>query len=491
MAAQYVSDVIGDVKFYHGQFNLIVSGTGTGKTEFVRNTLLKRFTEVDPSQILYVTSRSMIRDQQAGLDGIERMGDNETCRNVIRYWNGEDEDLKSIADMGIWIMTYNQFVYELNWWSPVNGELFKNIKIAIFDECHTLVSDKFIKGICSARVWIRERICDNKVLLIGMTATDGILKRSCMAFCNRIRRVNPEYIIRYRAKHLICTDQSRILDLFAEGRLPGKTIMMCRSIQDCEYFHEHIPHSVVLVSMHKECFTDEMNTLRNYIIEHQSLPEDTSIFGHEDVEPIDVLITTSAMREGINIRAESDVRNVICCIADELHVIQFAGRCRFDIENLVVAHRRTQMDNGDKGYLAGERRAYVKYMKDPKDRTWFDTIQHIVQEPFEEIERYKLDNDRFDGFYKWIDENWANGVSTGQKTIGKDDRDGIVQEAYKHRLFGGRKFNYTFRAICLNLESTGKYRIGSKRITGIDGSKKTVKYIERIEGGEQYEQQGA
>lgn len=66
------------MEFEYGYLNLIVSGTGTGKTEFIRRELLHRFPEVEPSEVLYVTSRSMIRDQQSQYEGISRLHLEET-----------------------------------------------------------------------------------------------------------------------------------------------------------------------------------------------------------------------------------------------------------------------------------------------------------------------------------------------------------------------------------------------------------------------------
>ena len=40
---RYISEDMATMDFQYGQFNLIVSGTGTGKTEFIRRGLLKRF----------------------------------------------------------------------------------------------------------------------------------------------------------------------------------------------------------------------------------------------------------------------------------------------------------------------------------------------------------------------------------------------------------------------------------------------------------------
>ena len=128
--ARYISENMEDIDFQHGQFNLIVSGTGTGKTEFIRRGLLKRFPDVAPSEVLYVTSRSMIRDQQSTMDG-----NNGCMESVVRYWNDQGG---APDDSGVWIMNYNQLTHIMDVMNPQHGRLFKNIKIAVVDECHAI-----------------------------------------------------------------------------------------------------------------------------------------------------------------------------------------------------------------------------------------------------------------------------------------------------------------------------------------------------------------
>lgn len=49
---RFISENMNDMEFVTGRLNLITSGTGTGKSEFIRNGLLDRFPDVEPSEIL-------------------------------------------------------------------------------------------------------------------------------------------------------------------------------------------------------------------------------------------------------------------------------------------------------------------------------------------------------------------------------------------------------------------------------------------------------
>lgn len=478
---RYISDIVTGKEFIHGQFNIIASGTGTGKTEFVRRTLVEKMGDVDPSEILYVTSRSMIRDQQSKLDGIERF--DNSCIDVVRYWNGENDELKRMHDIGIWIMNYNQLARILDEMSPMNGDALSRIKVAVFDECHALVGDAFIECMGIIRQWIRERICDRKVILIGLTATDGILKHYSYMFCNRVVPVNGEYIVNYKAKHLICGRRKDLFDLLANGGLQGKTIILCNTVEECREINRFYHNSVVLISKYNQGFDDDMKILRDYIIENETLPEDTSIFSskyNRGVHPIEALITTTSTREGINLREESGIKNVICCIPDEMHVKQFAGRCRFNIENLIVLYEYKPPENiGNIDYANKSKRAFWKYISDKDDREWFDTISEIVDCTFEEIERYKLDPN-WSRYLDWVDENWLskNDASESDKRwITSIDHFDFIDFAYKCRLFNLARSKYTFNRILKIMCEKYGYKYGQKIRLDVNGKRATHKYI--------------
>ncbi len=85
-------------------------------------------------------------------------------------------------------------------------------------------------------------------------------------------------------------------------------------------------NSQFLCSRYRKEFTEEMEKTRNYILETEKLPTD-----------LDVLICTSAYREGINICDES-VQTVISYYGDFMNLTQFAGRLRQNYRSLVVVN---------------------------------------------------------------------------------------------------------------------------------------------------------
>ena len=80
----------------------------------------------------------------------------------------------------------------------------------------------------------------------------------------------------------------------------GKTIVMGNSRSGMSKMIEQVPNSTLLVSQHSRQYNAGMDVVRNAIVEHGVLPENN-----------DVLFATTTMREGVTLRPESGVRNVV------------------------------------------------------------------------------------------------------------------------------------------------------------------------------------
>lgn len=83
--------------------------------------------------------------------------------------------------------------------------------------------------------------------------------------------------------------------------------------------------------MYIESERDKQNimTLRDALLTGENYPED-----------VDIIFTTSALRESINISEESNVRTVITDSYDEVEVLQQRGRIRGDVETLIICPQR-------------------------------------------------------------------------------------------------------------------------------------------------------
>lgn len=385
-------------------FNLICSGTGTGKTWYIANEFkdyIKQY-GVKPHEILFIASRSLIVEQQSRVQGISKY--NKSNLLFIKHWNGQLDSTSILEQNKIIIMTYDKIIDILAKKNIEGLETLNRIKVIVFDECHTLFSDKFIKDIEMLKVWIRDQLYEGKKFFIGLTATPNIVAYYQKQWGVTINKLNKEILINYKAKQLHCTDFKTIPYIIAT-KLEGKTLVMCYSYSDCLKLKENIPNATILLSKSNKNFTDEMDKIRKYIIENESIP-DTFIDTDGVEKELDTLITTSTLREGVNLREDSGVKNIICCFTDELHITQFMGRCRYSIDNLIIADTYINADNYDKdNYLAKCRKSYQLFIENKNNVQWFNNIAHLVSHDIYDVKRFILNADE-KKFIDYINRKW-------------------------------------------------------------------------------------
>lgn len=387
--------------------------------------------------MVFVTSRAITKEQQARNRGSEKY-----TGKILPYWNDKfaDDDDK-LAMCGIQLMTYDQMIAAINSTASEGSEVLHNVKIVIYDECHVLFSDEFISNMNDLRLWTREVIYGSRKLFIGLSATTKIIDFYAKAWGAPIRRINKEVVTGYRAKQLIRTNAETVPYLISANKLSGKTMIMCHSIAMCNELASHLSNAAVLVSKNSKDFTPEMNRIRNYIIEHEELPP--TFFDVDTCErDLEVLIATSTLREGFNLRESSGVRNIITCMTDELHVTQFAGRCRYNIDNLVIADTLIIEDNLriNDSYIAQSRKEFRDYMLNKTCIKWFAPIQHLVEHDVYHIKKFVLgpDDNRFVNYIngKWLVPKGADAAVQQKYKIWRDaDKDEIVELAKDCRLF--------------------------------------------------------
>ena len=450
-------------------FNLISSGTGTGKTYFVANELNKYFPNIKYSEILFVTSRSLIVDQQSKSERISKYDMYNLI--YINHWNGLYDNTKLLEKKGIQIMTYDKIINILIHKNSEGLETLNKVKLIIFDECHSLFSDKFIKDIEMLKVWIRDTLYIGNKIILGMTATPNIIFYYQKEWGVTVKQINSEILINYKAKQLHCTDFDTIPYIITTNQIEGRTIIMCYSVEDCIKLKSKIPNSCILVSKsNKKYFTEEMSKLRDYIIDNESLPE-TFIDEDEIEKKLDVLITTSTLREGVNLREESGVRNVICCFTDELYITQFMGRCRFNIDNLIVAHTYIRSDNYDTdSYLSKCRSAYKDFMRNKNSTSWFDSISHLIKHDIYKTIKFILGSQE-KKFINFINSKWLVPSNITEKEeldkykiYKKEDKDEIIKIVIDCKLLNLCASKITFNKVVDLMENSLGYNIESNRM---------------------------
>ena len=400
---KYISDVVDMDKIKPGQLNLITGGCGSGKTTFVLEDLLGYFPNVMPEEMIIVTSRSITVDQMESDHNSVQHYDSDD-EDIIRHWSDADHD---VENPGVRVMTYDKIVDILrtkNYWGM---RALANIKILVFDECHTLFTDTFIEGIGEVTVWLREAIFSrSEMIVIWITATPKVLE-----LVNSIRnklpvvRVMPENLITYRANHLICTNFVGAIDLLRSGKLGGRNIVMCKRIEECKIAYEVLDDSGIVVSQshnlsysansqyvygRRNCLHLEyekyMDTIRNYVGANSSMPK--YIYTASGRRMLNTLLTTSTFREGFNLVETSGVRNVFVVATDEMQIAQFLGRCRYDVDNLVVVMPpKEYREETCCGYFAANSDDFERFIT-TGDCTWFDSISSLVKDGIADVEFY-------------------------------------------------------------------------------------------------------
>lgn len=471
----FISDVIKVEDLRTDQFNLISAGCGSGKTYWVINHLLASYPDVQPYEVLFVTSRSIIKEQQARNAHTTkyRRGD-----NILQFWNGLEDDENVLFEYGIALATYDQLIDAVQ---TTGVEVLGRVKLLILDECHTLFSDTFIPDIKLLRFWLREVIYGGHKIVIGLSATTGIIDYYEKAWSVPINRLNKEAVAGYRAKQMICTDFRTVPYLIAANKLPGKTIIMCPSITRCESLVQYIQNAAMVVSPHSDKFTPEMSRIRDYIVRHEELPP--TYFTDDGTEhELDVLVSTSTFREGFNLRKSSGVRNVICCMTDELHVTQFVGRCRYSIDQLVIADTFVNSNNLKRDpYIWRSQQLFKEYMANKECAAWFNTLAHLVEHDAYGTKKFVLGSDDV-RFVNYINSHWLvpKGASTEaikQYRIWRDnDKQAIVDMAVQCRLLPLVKSKVTFIKVITMLNAVFGYEIEQGR-SMIEGRQHTYRLI--------------
>lgn len=485
---KYISDVIDINDLDKHQFNLIASGCGTGKSFFITHFLPRRIPDTKPEEIIFVTSRSLTVDQQARYDGMEKFSLDDG--NIINFWNNDDRVEESIAGSGMRIMTYDKIISILLNNNTIGKETLNAVKIVVFDECHALFSDTFIRGIEVLQVWIRDMIYKGDKFFIGMTATPGILKHNVVRWGVKIKQLNKDILMRYKANQMICTNFDTIPYLLATNRLEGKTLILCASVNDCFKLKEQIPNSAVLVSKNNKAFTKEMHTIRDYISQYEKLPDkyfvpsdDKTASKNDGVwYELKVLITTTTSREGYNLSADSGIKNIISCFGDDLHLTQICGRARYNLDNIVVAKTYIPYNNSKKDmYLTQQRKEFGDYMYNKKNTKWFSSVSHLVEHDVYKIKRFFLGTDEA-RFVSFINSNWLVPIKVTDEEMKKyriwkqEDKDNLVKLCVDCKMLSCPDWDVTFGGVVQLLDSCLGYTVDTGRMRS-DGRRLTYKII--------------
>ena len=432
-----ISDLIRDPSIFKThKLNLVYAPCGAGKSYFVANNLLGLFPGVKPSEVAFLTSRSITVAQQVAHYPILQRFDTNSAED-IEFWRGEIDATK---DDKIRIMTYDKAIITITSCNNKSCDNFRNVKIFVVDECHSLVTDKFITDVKALITYLRMAMIHTDMIVIGLTATPEVLLQNVSEHGFDINLIEPDIKQTYKAKQLTVI-QSRQLSTFIKSECKnGKTMVMTKNIAAAKELQSEVPNAAVLVSRNnqKEWVEPDMRPIWDSIVNEETLPDTfvkSKIYRNKIIEqnlyPLDVLITTSVFREGLNLREESGVRNVICWFSDAMHVKQFVGRCRYNIDNLVIVCDGL-FGNAETHPVLSDQRNCCNRFYHRVDNEYFGLIHDIVQHPVQDTifyGEYKTDGD----FLKFVSDHYFvddDGDVTSDKIIStKNEREEMLSIA--------------------------------------------------------------
>lgn len=481
----YISDLVRREDFDPDAFNLIDAGPGTGKTTFINERLHELFPEIPYENILMAESRSLTASMldKADNSNFTKLYSSDTDR--IRMLTGLPELNAGTVHEGITVATYDKLV-DMVAHNNGEGDILAGVDIVVLDETHCLYTDVFISNIKAVSVWLKGLFSPSRVkrpLVIGLSATPD-----CFTELNKveqnfpIHRILDRKLVRYKAQHLICGTMNDVPEI-CTSRFKGKTIIMCERLEYCYMLARLLGNAAVVCSARNEHITPEMIRIRRHIEEHASLPD---TYLNEELnrwEPLKYLIMTATGREGYNFMPErddgvltdNDIQNVVVCSTDPMSIIQFAGRPRYNVPNLMVAinpkGNKGVNVNSFKQYQYTHRQNYLWFAKskDRRGNPWFKLMSPFLAEGVSDVEvldsasksKYSLKNSlkkmRSDSLVPALVRSVAPYISRGDAEVRLYQGDGdlaIVRAAESVGLLEN-ECDYTFKKVQNVLERNG------------------------------------
>lgn len=363
---------------------LINGGTGLGKTySFLNNGGEKVFSMKRALDKRYNKSLKMAflcSRQSAKEQNITQY--NATTTDSL-YYVRDDEQGFTIDANRIYCMTYHAFMGMLD-----RGEIDSDtFDVIVADECHSLFADTFAEQMGAFINWT----INFKGVIIWITANAGYFVKCYNSFMGYLQHsknaIKPLYdnesqhlLMRYDTQNIIYSTTSSIeWFIIPEQHKVGadyKALVYLKSATECyKYYREALARGIragFYVSAY--CDTelkkeDELDDDVRAYMEERGLAvvkmsevfnrmEDTRarnnsqrikealLKGEAFPDDVDIIFTTDALRESINIRAESNVKVILTDDFDEIGVLQKRGRIRGDIEKYYIIPNRLGTETG-------------------------------------------------------------------------------------------------------------------------------------------------
>ena len=316
------------------KMGLITESCGYGKTYWVEHSMvdeinhiadswndLREFTRYEKKDILFITTRRSILDQQLKYGEVVSAIEEDFLNNGLSWIEERPSKVRIITTSKLGSL------YK-------DGKVEKMFPIVVVDELHSLFLDTMFAEEsyhcieCIKRFWY-------ETIKVGLTATPQMLfnyidiGQDLFYLLDEVPLI-PKY----------SCDNTVYLRTYIENAVKTvnptpteKVLVYCSSARKAIEMAEKREDGAYLISKYSKYTSavEKQQELYNYIVEKNELPND-----------VNILFMTSAYREGVEIKDEN-ITTIIIEASDDITISQFVGRVRGNIKSLKIVIHDQQM----------------------------------------------------------------------------------------------------------------------------------------------------
>ncbi|GCD11405.1 DEAD/DEAH box helicase family protein [Clostridium tagluense] len=286
--SKYIADEIKEdyKQWKKGDLIFIKAGTGTGKSYFIKNDLVKYCKDND-KKILYLTNRNTLKKQI-----INDIGQNST----------------------ITVMNYQKVEVSI-----LNNVRFDNYDYVVMDEAHYFFTDASFSK--KTDIFFKKMIADNSICKILMTATPLTLSYFFNKKCLKIDYTY-ELLTDYSyIDKIVAFNDYNSIDKIIQGIPQDEQIIFFSTAKRAYKVAKKYDGTFICSEHNKDDMWNKYVKGTENEVELNNIIENGCFNNH-------ILCTTTVLDNGINIKEGTKARNIIIDILDIDTFIQVLGRKR-------------------------------------------------------------------------------------------------------------------------------------------------------------------
>lgn len=307
---------------------LITAGVGAGKNTWIQKCLTKELHGFE--KILFITSRKLIKEQM--LKDINFSNEYIVCKNYGLNYVITHHSLK-------------EFFRSPEALEKLNELGFRYI---VIDEVHSLIADAGYTDTAFYLYSLLQYYHAHGIKIICLSATTKNVLPFFEHFKNFKHFDFTDECKNVKPKSIKVISKAKAFQLLSQANSENKMIYMANSVTDiCNSYYKKLikdfnvdTSSIGIIISDSRCKTEKSNTkndklklclnnmpfLVDYIVKQETLPEN-----------INIVLATSRIREGINIK-DDNITAMFCEAHDIIDIAQFSGRYRGNLETLYIIH---------------------------------------------------------------------------------------------------------------------------------------------------------